>query len=163
MTVNVRFLNLLQYLEGLSPLHAKHGIYAVFGNHNYVLCEKDLQKLKESLKQYDCKVMKNKNHVIFVQNKRVNIIGIDDFSTKRSDLTASYRGIKPGTNLVLTHDQNIVLHKKEIHFDYLPANHFHGGEICYPIAYHLVKMGQLARMNIIKGFQKQDGKPFYIL
>ncbi|MDM5155261.1 metallophosphoesterase [Bacillus sp. DX1.1] len=150
------------YLEVLNQLHAKHGIYAVFGNHDYVLREKDLQKLKATLEQYGCKVMQNENHVIYVQNKRVNIIGVDDFSTKRSNLTASYREIKPGTNLVLTHDPNIVLHMKEYHFDYLLAGHFHGGQICYPKAYHLAKMGKLARMNIIKGLHMQEGKPFYI-
>jgi len=153
---------LAPYLEVLNQLHAKHGIYAVFGNHDYVLSEKDLQKLKETLEQYGCKVMQNENYVIYVQDKRVNIIGVDDFSTKRSDLAASYREIKPGTNLVLTHDPNIVLHTKEYHFDYLLAGHFHGGQICYPKAYHLAKMGKLARMNIIKGLHMQDGKPFYI-
>ncbi|MBY0597842.1 metallophosphoesterase [Bacillus bingmayongensis] len=153
---------LAPYLEVLNQLHAKHGIYAVFGNHDYVLRETDLQKLKETLEQYDCKVMQNENHVIYVQGKCVNIIGIDDFSTKRSDLTASYKGIKQGTNLILTHDPNIVLHMKKYHFDYLLAGHFHGGQICYPKAYHLVKMGKLARMNIIKGLHMQDGKPFYI-
>ncbi|MEN1936403.1 metallophosphoesterase [Paenibacillus sp. 102] len=153
---------LAPYLEGLGQLHAKHGIYAVLGNHDYVLREKDLQKLKETLEQYDCKVMQNENHVIYVQGNRVNIIGIDDFSTKRSDLTASYRGVKSGTNLVLTHDPNIVLHMKKYHFDYLLAGHFHGGQICYPKAYHLAKMGKLARMNVIKGLHMQDGKPFYI-
>lgn len=150
------------YLEVLNQLHAKHGIYAVFGNHDYVLREKDLQKLKATLEQYGCKVMQNENYVIYVQDKRVNIIGIDDFSTKRSDLAASYREIKSGTNLVLTHDPNIVLHMKKHHFDYLLAGHFHGGQICYPKAYHLAKMGKLARMNIIKGLHTQDGKPFYI-
>ncbi|MBJ8149468.1 metallophosphoesterase [Bacillus cereus] len=153
---------LTPYLEVLNQLHAKHGIYAVFGNHDYVLREKDLQKLKATLEQYGCKVMHNENYVIYVQDKRVNIIGIDDFSTKRSDLAASYREIKSGTNLVLTHDPNIVLHMKKHHFDYLLAGHFHGGQICYPKAYHLAKMGKLARMNIIKGLHTQDGKPFYI-
>ncbi|MEY8351209.1 metallophosphoesterase [Bacillus cereus] len=153
---------LAPYLEVLNQLQAKYGIYAVFGNHDYVLHEKDLQKLKETLEQYNCTVLKNENHVIYVQGKRVNIIGIDDFSTKRSDLTASYKGIKQGLNLVLTHDPNIVLQMKEYHFDYLLSGHFHGGQICYPRAYHLAKMGKLARMNIIKGLHTQDGKPFYI-
>ncbi|EJR11807.1 MULTISPECIES: metallophosphoesterase [Bacillus cereus group] len=153
---------LAPYLEVLNHLQAKHGMYAVLGNHDYVLRENDLQKLKETLEQYGCKVMQNENHVIYVQGKRVNIIGIDDFSTKRSDLITSYKGIQPGTNLVLTHDPNIVLHMKEYHFDYLLAGHFHGGQICYPKAYHLAKMGKLARMNIIKGLHMQDGKPFYI-
>lgn len=153
---------LIPYLKILNQLNAKHGIYAVLGNHDYVLRNQNLQTLIETLEQYNCKVLQNENDMIFVQGKPVNIIGIDDFSTKQSNLEASYEGIKPGTNLVLTHDPNIVLHMKKYHFDYLLAGHFHGGQICYPKAYHLVKMGKLARMNIIKGFHMQDGKPFYI-
>jgi predicted MPP superfamily phosphohydrolase len=122
----------------------------------------NLQTLIETLEEYNCKVLQNESDMIMVQGKPVNIIGIDDFSTKRSNIEASYKGIKPGTNLVLTHDPNIVLHMEKYHFDYLLAGHFHGGQICYPKAYHLVKMGKLARMNIIKGFHLQDGKPFYI-
>jgi uncharacterized protein len=153
---------LVPYLKTLNQLHAKHGIYAVLGNHDYVLPQKDLQVLIETLEKYNCKVLQNENDMIFVHGTQVNIIGIDDFSTKRSDLEASYKEMKPGTNLVLTHDPNIVLHMKKYHFDYLLAGHFHGGQICYPKAYHLVKMGKLAQMNRIKGSHLQDGKPFYI-
>lgn len=153
---------LVPYLKTLNQLNAKHGIYAVLGNHDYVLRDQNLQTLVETLEQYNCKVLQNENEKIFVQGELVNIIGIDDFSTKRSNLEYSYKGITPGTNLVLTHDPNIVLHMEKYHFDYLLAGHFHGGQICYPKAYHLAKMGRLARMNIIKGFHMMNGKPFYI-
>lgn len=153
---------LVPYLKILNQLNAKHGIYAVLGNHDYVLRDNNLQTLVETLEHYNCKVLQNENDVILIEGNPVNIIGIDDFSTKRSNLESSYKGIKPGTNLVLTHDPNIVLHMKKYHFDYLLAGHFHGGQICYPKAYHLAKMGKLARMNIIKGFHMQDGKPYYI-
>ncbi|MED3551994.1 metallophosphoesterase [Cytobacillus praedii] len=153
---------LTPYLEVLNQLQAKYGIYAVLGNHDYVLRQKDLQNLIKTLATNNCKVLQNENDLIYVQGTWVNVIGIDDFSTNRSSLETSYKGVTPGTNLVLTHDPTIVLHMKNHHFDYLLAGHFHGGQICYPKAYHLAKMGKLARMNIIKGFHKQDGKPFYI-
>ena len=103
------------------------------------------------MKSITARILHNENETIFVEGTWINIIGIDDFKTKRSNLEASYNGLKTGTNLVLTHDPNIVLGMKEYHFDYLLAGHFHGGQICYPKAYHLAKMGKLARMNIIKG------------
>jgi predicted MPP superfamily phosphohydrolase len=142
---------LVPYLKILNQLHAKHGIYAVLGNHDYVLRQKDLQALIETLEKYNCKVLQNENDMIFVHGKPVNIIGIDEFSTKRSDLEASYKEMKLGINLVLTHDPNIVLHMEKYHFDYLLAGHFHRGQICYPKVYHLVEMGKLAPMNKIKG------------
>ena len=153
---------LVPYLKILNKLNTNYGIYAVLGNHDYVLRDQNLQTLIETLEQNNCNVLQNENKIILVHGKPVNIIGVDDFSTKRSNLESSYDGVVEGINLVLTHDPNIVLHMKKYHFDYLLAGHFHGGQICYPKAYHLVKMGKLARMNIVKGFHIQDGKPFYI-
>lgn len=153
---------LVPYLKILNQLNAKHGIFAVLGNHDYVLRDHNLRALIKILEHYNCKVLRNENERIIFQGEPVNIIGIDDFSTKRSNLEVSFKGIKQGTNLVLTHDPNIVLHMEQYHFDYLLAGHFHGGQICYPKAYHLAKMGKLARMNIVKGFHMQDAKPFYI-
>ncbi|WP_138416366.1 metallophosphoesterase [Aquibacillus sediminis] len=153
---------LIPYLQMLNKLKPRYGIYAVLGNHDYVLKGQHLQHLKDTLKQHNVTVMHNQHHTITVHGQQVNIIGVDDFSTKRSDLSQSYRGIKHGTNLVLTHDPNLVLDMKEYHFDYLLAGHFHGGQICYPKAYHLAKMGKLARMNIVKGLHHQNGSPYYI-
>ncbi|MFE8702694.1 metallophosphoesterase [Cytobacillus sp. FJAT-54145] len=153
---------LIPYLEVLNQLNAPYGMYAVFGNHDYVLRGSNLQKLKDTLETHHCKVFFNENTTINVKGRRVNLIGIDDYSTKRSDIKSSYKGIKHGTNLVLTHDPNVVLEMKDYHFDYLLAGHFHGGQICYPKAYHLVKMGKMVRMNMIKGLHNYDDKPFYI-
>lgn len=153
---------LIPYLEKLNQLKSTYGIYAVLGNHDYVLKQPDLQTLIDTLVKYNCKVLKNQHDIISVKGTFVNIIGIDDFSTKRSNIEASYKGIQSGINLVITHDPNIVLQMKNYHFDYLLAGHFHGGQICYPKAYHLAKMGKLARMNMIKGLHNHDGKPFYI-
>ncbi|MFT4414097.1 metallophosphoesterase [Fredinandcohnia humi] len=153
---------LIPYLQIFQKLNPTHGVYAVFGNHDYVLNKKHFQDLKKVLNENGCKTLQNENESIFVNGNRVNIIGIDDFSTKRSNLKESYSNLKDGYNLVLTHDPNLVLHMKEYDFDYLLSGHFHGGQICYPKPYHLVKMGKLVRMNMIKGYHTHHGKPFYI-
>ncbi|CAM3722720.1 metallophosphoesterase [Mesobacillus zeae] len=150
------------YLRALCQINAKYGMYAVLGNHDYVLRGNNLQLLKDTLEQHGCTVLQNSSKLISIDGISVNIIGIDDFSTRRSNLAASYANLEPGYNLVLTHDPNIVLHMQKFHFDYLLSGHFHGGQICYPKAYHLVKMGKLVRMNMIKGLHHHDGKPFYI-
>lgn len=137
-------------------------MYAVLGNHDYVLKQDDLTHLKCTLLEFDCTVLQNQNKTVRVGNQALNIIGIDDYSTNRSNLAQAFHDIPTGMNLVLTHDPTIVLEMNEQSFDYLLAGHFHGGQICYPKAYHLVKMGKLARKNIIKGLHMQHGSPFYI-
>ncbi|SHG85483.1 metallophosphoesterase [Ornithinibacillus halophilus] len=153
---------LVPYLEVLQKSNPKYGIYAVLGNHDYVLKGNNLIQLKQTLSNYDCHVLQNESRTIKANGQTVNIIGIDDYSTNRSNLALSYQKVKSGLNLVLTHDPNVVLEMSDYHFDYLLAGHFHGGQICYPKAYHLVKMGTLARKNIIKGLHMHNNNPFYI-
>lgn len=153
---------LLPYLEAFKELAPKYGIYAVFGNHDYVLRDPDFMKLKQMFDDNGIKTLVNENDVITVGERKVNIIGIDDFSTQRSDIERAYDGLSEGYNLVLTHDPNIVLDMEGIHYDYLLSGHFHGGQIHWPKPYHLVKMGKLVRLNMIKGLHKHEGKAFYI-
>lgn len=153
---------LIPYLRVLNNLKPTHGIYAVLGNHDYVLKGEALRKLKYTLEEFGCIVLQNASETISFYGQTVNIIGIDDFSTNRSNVDAAYRNVKKGKNIVLTHDPNVILHMGNYTFDYLMAGHFHGGQICYPKAYHLVKMGRLARNNIIKGLHMHERKPFYI-
>ncbi len=153
---------LVPYLQVLNKLQVEYGIYAIFGNHDYVLKNERFEELRKTLEDNGCITMQNENASIVIEGNKLNIIGIDDFSTKRSDIEKSYKNIKGGYNLVLTHDPNIVLHMDNYHFDYLLSGHFHGGQIHWPKPYHLAKMGKLARLNIIKGFHERNGKPYYI-
>jgi predicted MPP superfamily phosphohydrolase len=143
---------LIPYLKVLQRLNAPYGIYAVFGNHDYVLKQNGLEMLREVLENHGCKILQNEQEAIFIEGKRVNIIGIDDFHTKRSDLHKSFSGLKNGYDLVLTHDPNIVLNMKDYPYDYLLSGHFHGGQIHWPKPYHLAKLARkMMQMDMIKG------------
>ncbi|TCL53085.1 hypothetical protein EDD69_10190 [Thermolongibacillus altinsuensis] len=154
---------LIPYLKVFNQLDAKYGIYAVFGNHDYKLKQADFDQLKKTLKKYGCKTLQNENETIVIEGRPVNIIGIDDFYTNRSDLNQAFSGAKRGFHLVLTHDPSIVLQMKKFPFDYLLSGHFHGGQIHWPKPYHLAKMAKkMLKMNMIKGLHFYNGKPFYI-
>ncbi len=153
---------LIPYLQVLNRLNAKFGIYAVFGNHDYVLKGKHFAQLRQTLKDHGCKTLQNENDTIIIDGIQMNIIGIDDYSTNHSHIPASFSGIEEGYNLVLTHDPNIVLDMEHCDFDYLLSGHFHGGQIHWPKPYHLAKMGKLVKMNKIRGLHYCHGKPFYI-
>ncbi|PLR79409.1 metallophosphoesterase [Bacillus sp. V3-13] len=154
---------LIPYLKVLKRLNAPYGIYVVFGNHDYILKMEDFEILREVLKKYGCKTLQNENEAVFVDGERINIIGVDDFHSKRSELQKAFSDLKEGYSLVLTHDPNIVLNMKDFHYDYLLSGHFHGGQIHWPKPYHLAKLARtMMRMNMIKGLQLYNEKPFYI-
>jgi uncharacterized protein len=154
---------LVPYLKVFNQLNAKYGIYVVFGNHDYKLKKNDFTTLFKTFENYGCKVLQNHNETIFVKGKQVNIIGIDDHYSNRSDIKKSFVGVKKGFDLVLTHDPSIILQMKDIHFDYLLSGHFHGGQIHWPKPFHLAHMSkEMMDMNMIKGLHYYHGKPFYI-
>ncbi len=151
----------LGYLEILYNLNPKYGVYVVFGNHDYLLKNK-ISYFQKIIEETGAIVLRNENRSITVDGQNINLIGIDDFKTKRSDIEKSYKNLKDGVNIVLTHDPNVVLKMNNYHFDYLLSGHFHGGQICWPIPFHLVKMGKLPRRNIFKGLNFSNEKPYYI-
>jgi len=153
---------LAPYLQVLRQLRPKYGMYAVFGNHDYVLKTPHLGQLIRVFHAYGCKILRNEHVTLNIRGKNVNIIGIDDYSTGRSDLARSYEGVPTGFNLVLTHDPNIVLEMGGYPFDYMLAGHFHGGQIHWPKPYHLAAMGKLVKMDMVKGLQRYGNKWFYI-
>ncbi|WAA13324.1 metallophosphoesterase [Fervidibacillus halotolerans] len=153
---------LIPYLEVLQGINARYGIYVVFGNHDYVLKRNHFHDMKDLFHQYGCITLQNESISIRKGSQTFNIIGIDDYSTRRSNLEKSFEKVSPGYRLVLTHDPNIILDMDPYPYDYLLSGHFHGGQIYWPKPYHLRKMGKLPRKNVIKGLHFQEGKPFYI-
>mgnify|MGYP001237743158 CR=1 FL=1 len=153
------------YLEMLNKLKPTYGTFAVFGNHDYILQKEAFNRLKKMLNEYGIHTMQNENTTITINGVHINIIGIDDYRTKHSNLEKSYRNIQDGYNLVLTHDPNIILEMEKYPVDLLLAGHFHGGQICWPKPYQLTKMptmGKLPKMNMIKGLHRYKGKTLYI-
>ncbi|TCS83981.1 hypothetical protein EDD72_10219 [Tepidibacillus fermentans] len=152
----------LQYLAVLHQRQPKYGIYVVFGNHDYLLRDR-IHYFRQKIEETGAIVLINESHTIQIHGQIVNIIGIDDHFSGRSDISKAYQNIeKNGINLVLSHDPNIVLQMEGYPFDYLLSGHFHGGQIHWLKPYHLVKMGKLARQNMIKGLHFHKERPFYI-
>lgn len=153
---------LIPYLETLNRVKPTYGTYAVFGNHDYFLRTSNFNRLKQTLEENGCLTMQNEHISLDINGEALNIIGIDDHSTKRSDMKKAYKNLPKGYKLIITHDPNIVLDMREYHYDYLLSGHFHGGQIHWPKPYHLLKMGRLVRKKMVKGLHYHDGKPFYI-
>jgi hypothetical protein len=150
------------YLVALRALRPTYGIFAVLGNHDYLLRPKDLERLREIFCKHGVRLLENEHEMLHVDGRTVRLIGVDDYKTRRSDLRKSFAGISGDCNIVLTHDPNVVLEMRHLQFDYLMAGHFHGGQIHWPKPYHLLKMGRLARQNRVSGLHFEHGRAFYI-
>jgi predicted MPP superfamily phosphohydrolase len=151
------------YVETVMKLRPALGTFVVFGNHDYVLRPNKLAQLKSELERLGCHVLRNQSITLNHHGQTLHVIGIDDYSTRRSDLAKAYKHVSDvGVRLVLTHDPNVVLTMSGYDYDYLLAGHFHGGQIHWPKPYHLVKMGKLPKMNMVNGLHTYENRPFYI-
>ncbi len=153
----------LQYLDTLESLKPRYGMYAVFGNHDYVIAD-HLPYLKREMEKRNCIVLQNEHRTVTLEEgSELHIIGIDDHYTGRSDVDRAFQGVgERGIRLVLTHDPNIVLEMKGVSFDYLLSGHFHGGQIHWPKPYHLKRMGKLPHLQMIRGLHYHRNRAFYI-
>jgi predicted MPP superfamily phosphohydrolase len=151
------------YVETVMKLRPALGTFVVFGNHDYVLPPNKLAQLKGELERLGCRVLCNQSVTLNHNGQTLHVIGVDDYSTRRSDLAKAFKNVTDeGVRLVLTHDPNVVLRMADYDYDYLLAGHFHGGQIHWPKPYHLVKMGKLPKMNMVKGLHYYHDRPFYI-
>lgn len=153
----------LQYLEVLASLKPRYGMYAVFGNHDYVIAD-HLPYLKREMEKRNCTVLQNEHRTVSLEEGcPLHIIGIDDYFTGRSDVDRAFQGVEDrGIRLVLTHDPNLVLEMKAVTFDYLLSGHLHGGQIHWPKPYHLKRMGKLPHLQIFRGLHYYRDRAFYI-
>ncbi len=164
------FLDRVESIEKLRPyftvlqeLKPSLGTYAVLGNHDYVLRGKDFAKLLNVFQEMNIVLLRNENRRITCGEKVLSIIGIDDAYSGHDDVKQAFQGVGPeDIRLVLSHDPHIVLKMEAYPYDYLLSGHFHGGQIHWPKAYHLSRMGPLPQLNIIKGLHYYRNRPFYI-
>ncbi len=153
-----------QYLQVIAGLEPEYGIYAVLGNHDYRLTEQGFQRLLALMETYGCRVLRNEAVSIEHQGQPINIVGVDDYHTRKSRLDSAFANIDDSAStLVITHDPNVLLEMGEQHqFDYLLAGHFHGGQCNLPFVFRLRPMGSLPKQKLYKGLLEYQGKQIYI-
>lgn len=151
------------YLVVLKNVKPTLGIYAVLGNHDYVLEGENFSNLLRLFEEMDIVLLRNENRRIACGEHVLSIVGIDDAYSGHDDVGKAFRGVQADDiRLVLSHDPHIIFKMEQFPHDYLLSGHFHGGQIHWPRAYHLKRMGPLPQLNIIRGLHYYRERPFYI-
>lgn len=133
-------------------------VFAVLGNHDHRLTPPALRELIRILEEAGVQVLSNRS----VMASNVQIVGIDDFCSKKSKVDTAFRNIDPiKPILVLTHDPNLVLKMKR-KYTYLMAGHFHGMQFNVPFLFKFINKGKLAARGIYKGMHTGAYGTFYI-
>ncbi|MDQ0337836.1 putative MPP superfamily phosphohydrolase [Caldalkalibacillus uzonensis] len=151
----------VHFLKRICRLRSRYGIYAVWGNHDWVIGP-HLPRLKKEMEALGVKVLCNETVTIGHDEGQVHIIGIDDHHSGHSDIEQAFQGVsEDGFRLVLTHDPLIVKHMP-YRFDYLLCGHLHSGQIYYPLPIHSLTWGIKPFRKHLCGLHYCEQGPYYI-
>jgi hypothetical protein len=151
----------LYFLEQIASIPTRFGIYAVWGNHDWVI-EKHLPFLKKKMEEMGVEVLDNRSVSITHNPHKLHIIGIDDHHSGHDQPNKAFAQVpEDGFRLVLTHDPALV--RSIGHpFDYLLCGHLHSGQIYYPLPIHSLTWGFKPFRHYLSGLHYSPYGPYYI-
>ena len=120
------------FLKLIDPAIQK---FAVTGNWEY-WGQVDLSLLKQTYKKYNCELLINENRTIILKQRKVTIIGLDDFVGGQADFRKSIEQLSPSdTTIVLSHcpeyRESIQEEKGGLDIALILSGHTHGGQISF--------------------------------
>jgi predicted MPP superfamily phosphohydrolase len=112
--------------EGLSPLSAPHGVFAILGNHD------DDHDMPAALTSRGVVVLKDARTDLTIRNEALTLAGIR-FWTKRAGDIASVIGDATGTVILLAHDPRRFTEAAALNVPLVLSGHTHGGQVVLPV------------------------------
>ena len=111
----------------LGKLHAKHGVYAVLGNHDNWY---DNAKMKVALEKQNIHVLENEADLIAA--KQLWIVGVGDESTGHAAIDLAVKNLPSNAKaLVMMHDPGTFASIPKLNALFI-AGHTHGGQVYLP-------------------------------
>ncbi len=113
----------------LGGLRARHGVYAVLGNHDFRV---GAEQVARALRREKIEVLRNRRVPIH-RGRALYVAGVDDFGYG-ADLWRALRGIPPGApTVLLAHNPRIIRHAARAGVSLVLSGHTHGGQINLPL------------------------------
>jgi predicted MPP superfamily phosphohydrolase len=128
------FVNHLRRLPLLIPelrhIRAPHGVYAVFGNHDYWA---GVEPLAKALADCGIHILRNRAHVLSVCDATLVVAGIDCVWERRHDVATALRDLSPdATVIMLAHEPDIADEVAAYDVALQLSGHTHAGHITLP-------------------------------
>ncbi|MFI8685220.1 metallophosphoesterase [Rossellomorea sp. NPDC077527] len=114
--------------RNLDKLLILGNVYFVWGNNDY---EGNTTDVKQLFKKKGIIEIINSSVKVSLSNGMMNIIGVDDASTQRTDYPMALEQVSPEEfNLLVSHDPRLMNQvRKEDGIDFMISGHTHGGQI----------------------------------
>jgi len=135
--------------ELLSPLQARHGVFAILGNHD------DERDMSRALTRRGVTMLNDARTRLRIQGEQLDVAGVRFWTRRGVDVARVLRGSAPAT-LLLAHDPRRLTEAAALNVPGVLSGHTHGGQIVLPGVGALARrrfpvlsgLGSLARTSI---------------
>lgn len=156
-------------LKFLASIRCGYRTLLCLGNHDFYAYARNPDGMKLLIREMESsgiEVLHNRSVQLEKNLRKYNFIGIEDLRHGHPDVAKAFSGCQPdgATNIVFSHNPDIVLELPKNRADYLLCGHFHGGQIWMPfnLEFTLLRDDQLCKMGIRRGLHKVNGVQLYI-
>jgi len=157
-----------KFLDFLDSI-PKKPTFAIFGNHDYrtfLKNKKGLDSFAEQIEHKGITMLRNRNISLNINDRKINIVGIEDIRYKKDDVKAAFSGISSSkdTTVAFSHNPDIIFSFGKNKSDILLTGHFHGGQILTPfhLEFKLLRKEKLSKMKIYRGLNNVNNQKIYI-
>lgn len=149
--------------EFLKLIHHSIRKFAILGNWEY-WGGVDLSKLNDVYNQNNCELLVNQNSSLFIRNREISIIGVDDLVGGNADFDQAVKDLRStDTNVVLAHCPKyrdvISREKGKLKIDLVLSGHTHGGQVNF---LGFVPFKPQGSGNYLKGWYKNTEPKMYV-
>ena len=151
--------NVYNFIDELKKINSN--IFFVCGNHEWR--NENREELLEGLEERKIFILNNSNREMAINNIKINLCGIDDFSGGKEDLWQAFHGVdKSNFTILLSHVPNVAMKKRGLPADLIICGHTHGGQVRVPFIGAMIAPGQGILPKYTKGYYKINKNIVYI-
>ncbi|HEV2423552.1 MAG TPA: metallophosphoesterase [Terriglobia bacterium] len=123
--------------RALGRLKARHGIFAVLGNHDFQV---DADEITRALRSQRIRVLRNSRRPLRAGTETLWILGVDDIWWSSDDLPSALKGVPArDAKILLCHNPLGIWQASRHAIDLVLSGHTHGGQVRVPGFRHLYK------------------------
>ena len=116
--------------ELLGRLRARHGVYAVLGNHDFRV---DPDAVTRALTRQRIEVLRNRHVSLRFGGESLYLVGVDDYGYG-ADLRRAVRGVPQGAaTVLLAHNPRVIHLASRNNVSLVLSGHTHGGQVNIPL------------------------------
>jgi len=125
-----------QLIKVLQQLHAKHGKFWIYGNHDHGGYGTDM--VNDIMNQAEFQLLKNSHKNIELGNEGITLVGVDDLILGSPDLKAALANSdEEKFTILLAHEPDYADIARKYFVDVQLSGHSHGGQVRLPLIGHL--------------------------